>query len=106
MPRSPPPVRTHQMPSTSQSMGSTMTASIWKTSVRRKDTAADTAPLFSCSEKGRDKNIVSCQQEAKGENMERMDGHVHQPGIIPHKDPGKQTRTGSAQHQHDHTANH
>ena len=41
----------HQTPSTPNRLGRISTASIWKTSVRRKDTAAEIAPLFSAVKK-------------------------------------------------------
>ena len=40
-----------QMPSTSRISGSIRTAEVWKSSVRRKDTAAEIAPLFSAVKK-------------------------------------------------------
>ena len=39
-------VMAHQMPSTSKKMGRISTEADWNTSVRRKEMAADTPPLF------------------------------------------------------------
>ena len=41
----------HQMPSTPSTRGKSSTDAVWKISVRKKEMAADTAPLFSAVKK-------------------------------------------------------
>ena len=54
-----------QIPSTPQISGNTSTAATWNTSVRRKEMAADTSPLFSAVKKEEPKMANPESRKAK-----------------------------------------
>ena len=59
------------IPSISQTSGSSITAALWKTSVRRKDISAEVRPSLSAV-KNEDANMLNPANRNENENMRKL----------------------------------